>query len=205
MKIVFTLLLATVFTSAFAYDEGKLTITVASKKNIEVYVDGQIYQDNDNSFVVNNIKPGNHTIKIYKKSKNNKNNKGYGNNRNDRNDRRQDLIYSSTVYVRPAYHVDVMINRFGKAMVDEKAMSKNKNKNWGDDDWNDDGYNNDYRQPMNDNDFNHLLQKIRNQWFGKMTTAKDGMNTNYFNTYQVRQILQLFSSESDKVELAKLS
>src|SRR5215216_7301619 len=132
MKIIFTLLFATVFTSAFAYDEGKLTITVASNKNIQVYVDGRAYQDNDNSFVLNNIQSGNHTIKIYRTTNNNN-----GRGRNNRNnDRRNDLIYSSTVYVRPAYHVDVMINRFGKAMVDERAIA-DKNGNWNDEDWND--------------------------------------------------------------------
>jgi len=203
MKTIFTLLLVTVFTSAFAYDEGKLTITVASQKNLQVYVDGRIYQANDNSFVLSNIQPGNHTIKIYKKGKKNNN----GNNRNSRNDNnRNDLIYSSTVYVKPSTHVDVMINRFGKAMVDEKLLS-DRNGNWGDDDWNDGGYNNGNQgyKAMSDYDFNQLVQKIRNQWFGKMTTAKDGLSDNYLNIYQVKQILQLFSSESDKLELAKLS
>jgi hypothetical protein len=206
MKAIFTLLLVTVFTSAFAYDEGKLTITVASQKNIQVYVDGRIYQADENSFVLNNIQPGNHSIKIYKKGK--KNNNSYGNNRNsrnDRNDNRNDLIYSSTVYVKPSTHVDVMINRFGKAMVDEKVLS-NRNSDWGDDNWNDqDGYNNGYNQAMNDYDFNQLVQKIRNQWLGKMTTARDAVNNNHFNVYQVKQIIELFSTESDKLELAKLS
>ena len=206
MKTIFTLLLVTVFTSAFAYDEGKLTITVASQKNIQVYVDGRIYQADENSFVLNNIQPGNHKIKIYKKARKNNNNRNSRNDRNDNN--RNDLIYSSTVYVKPATHVDVMINRFGKAMVDEKVLS-NRNNDWGEDDWNNDGgYNNGnqgYNKAMNDYDFNQLVQKIRNQWFGKITTAKDGVNNNYLNIYQVKQILQLFSSESDKLELAKLS
>jgi len=93
-------------------------------------------------------------------------------------------------------------------MVDEKVLS-NRNNDWDDDDWNNDGgYNNGnqgYNKAMSDYDFNQLVQKIRNQWFGKMTTAKDGVNNNYLNIYQVKQILQLFSSESDKLELAKLS
>ena len=75
MKTIFTLLLVTVFTTAFAYDEGKLTITVASQKNIKVYVDGRIYESDENNFVLNNIQPGNHTIKIYKKARKNNNNR----------------------------------------------------------------------------------------------------------------------------------
>ena len=226
MKTIFTLLLATIFTSAFAYDGGKLTITIASAKNVQVYVDGRAYQDRDNSYVMNNIQPGNHTIAIYRNGKNNGN--GYGNNRKGRNDRKGDLVYSSTVYVRPSYHVDVMINRFGKAMVDERALSNSRNGDWNDDEdgyGNDGGYNgnggynngnggynngnggynNGYQQAMSDNEFNQLVQKIRNQWFGKLGTARDALETKYFNTAQVRQILQLFSSENDKLELAKTS
>jgi hypothetical protein len=222
MKNIFTLLLTTISVSAFAYDGGKLTITVPSSKNIQVYVDGRAYQDNnDNSFVLNNIQPGNHSITVYRNSRNGYGNNGYGNNgnygKNNRRDRRNDqgnILYSSNVYVRPSYHVDVMINRFGKALVDERAITNNGD----DDDWYDNGYgngesnrygnggsNNGYHQAMSDYDFNQLLQKIRNQWFGKLNTARDGVNSNYLNTYQVRQVLQIFSSEGDKLELAKLS
>ena len=220
MKNIFTLLLATVSVSAFAYDGGKLTITVPSSKNIQVYIDGRAYQNNDNTIVLNNIQPGSHSIAIYKNSRN-----GYGNSgnygRNNKRDKRYDqgdVLYSSNVYVRSSYHVDVMINRFGKALVDERAI----NGNYSDDDndqyddryenggsknggYNNGGYNNDYHQAISDRDFNQVLQKIRNQWIGKLSTAKDEVNSNYFNAYQVKQILQIFSSESDKLELAKLS
>ena len=98
-----------------------------------------------------------------------------------------------------------MINRFGKALVDERVIN-----GYDDDDnrWYDDpdgGYNNSYHQPMSDYDFNQVLQRIRNQWFGKLNTAKDVVNAGYFNAYQVKQVLQIFSYENDRLELAKLS
>ncbi|MGE5520059.1 MAG: DUF4476 domain-containing protein, partial [Candidatus Dadabacteria bacterium] len=34
---------------------------------------------------------------------------------------------------------------------------------------------------------------------------KDAVQSNYFTTYQVGQLLQIFSSESDRLELAKLA
>ena len=215
MKNIFTLLLVTASVSAFAYDGGKLTISVPSSKNIQVYVDGRVYQDNDNTIVLNNIQAGNHSITIYKNSRNtNANNGNYGrNNQRDKKNNRGDVLYSSNVYVRPSYHVDVMINRFGKALVDERAMNGNYQND--DDDWygngsanggyNNGGYNNDYHQSMSDYDFNQLVQKIRSQWLGKQAAARDALNSNYFNTNQVRQVLQIFSSESDKLDLAKLS
>lgn len=211
MKSIFTFLLATVSVSAFAYDGGKLTITVPSSKNIQVYVDGRAYaENNNNTIVLNNIQPGNHSITIYRNKKNGNDNYGK-NNRNKRSDQRN-VVYNSKVYVRSAYHVDVMINRFGKAMIDERAISNNRYGS--DDDWYDDSYDgnygndggrNRYDEAMNDREFEQVVQRIRNQWIGKLATAKDALNTDHFNTYQVRQILQLFSPESDKLQLAKLS
>jgi hypothetical protein len=212
MKKIFTLLLAIVSVSAFAYDGGKLTVTVPSSKNIQVYIDGRIYQENNNNTIVlNNIQSGNHSIAIYK---GNRNGSSYGNNgrdnrkNNNRYDQR-DVLYKSNVYIRSSYHVDVMINSFGKALVDERAINNNYSDD--DDDWydkgsgNGSGYNNDYHQAMSDYEFNQVLQKIRSQWFGKLSAARDEIGNNYFNTSQVRQVLQIFSSESDKLELAKLS
>ena len=181
MKNIFTLLLATVSVSAFAYNGGKLTITVPSSKNIQVYVDGRAYQDNNNTIVLDNIQAGNHSITIYKNNRNsygNNGNYGRNSNRKDRRNDQGDVLYNSNVYVRPSYHVDVMINRFGKALVDEKII----NNNYGDDDdwydngyenggYNNGGYNNGYHQAMSDYDFNQLLQKIRSQWIGKLSTV----------------------------------
>ena len=53
MKTVFTLLLATIVTSAFAYGESRLTINVSGNRNVQVIVDGRTYRDNHNSFVFN--------------------------------------------------------------------------------------------------------------------------------------------------------
>jgi hypothetical protein len=215
MKNIFTLLLSTVSVFAFAYDGGRLTITVPSSKNIQVYVDGRAYQQNDNSIVLNNIQPGNHTITVYKNSRNGYENNGtYGRNKQrDKKNSRGDVLYSSNVYVRPSYHVDVMVNRFGKALVDERIINgsysnddddlyDNPSQNGG---YNNGGYNGSNQQAMADYDFNQLIQKIRNQWLGKLSAARDGINGNYFNTSQVRQIVQIFSSETDRLELAKLS
>ena len=203
MKTIFTLLLITVFGSAFARNEGKLTISIASNKNVQVYVDGRQYKDNNGNFVLNNIQSGNHTIQVYRQARNNNGNSN-GRNRTN-NDRRGELVYSSTVYVRPSYHVDVLINRFGKALVDERALN-DRNGRWDDeDDWDNGGYNNGYNQAINDHDFNQLLQRIRSQWFGRLGNAKDAISNHYFYTSQTRQLLELFTAEADKLELAKLS
>lgn len=207
MKTLFTLLLATSFaSSAFAYDEGKLTVTVAAKSNVQVVIDNRSFNLDENSVVLTNIQPGQHMIQIYKAKRN-------GNSRNGAN--RADLLYSSAIYVKPSYDVDVMINRFGKAFVDEQAINArgrwddggsygNSNGSYG---GNGNGSygNNNYNQAMSDKEFNSLVQRVRSQWFGngKMSIAKDAVGRSYFTTVQVRQLLVLFSSDTDKLDLAK--
>jgi hypothetical protein len=207
MKTIFTLLLASLFTtSAFAADDGRLTITISTQTDVQVVIDNRTYRldDNDNTLVLNNVRPGQHTIQVYY----NRGNRNNGNSRNRNN--RKDILYSSTVNVRPNYDMDIMINRFGKALVDERDLrysndSRRNNSGYGNGGNGNYGNNNEYNQAINEYDFNQFIQKIRNQWVGKMAVAKDGINKNYFTTNQIRQVLQLFSSESDKLELAKLA
>ncbi|MBA2745922.1 MAG: DUF4476 domain-containing protein [Flavisolibacter sp.] len=116
------------------------------------------------------------------------------------------MIFASTVTVRPSYHVDVMVNRFGKAMVDEKSL---QGRGWYDDDLNDhDDYGSTgaYQHPMSTMDFDRLINRIREQHFRdqKKIMARDAITRNYFLTAQVVQLLQQFSFENDKLEMAKL-
>lgn len=194
MKALITLLLATTFSSAaFARDEGRLSITLAAQSNVQVLIDNRVYHLNDNAIVLNKIRPGHHTIQVYRTVNNNRNNRS---NRNR-------LLYSSAVHVKPNYHVDIMINSFGRALVDERDL-RYHNDGWKDDD----SYADDrYYQAMSDREFNRFVQKIRSQWFenGKMSVAKDGFTERHFATQQVRQVLQLFAADRDKLELAKLA
>lgn len=198
MKTFLTLLLATFLsTTAFAYGEGRLTITLANTRSIQVVIDGRTYQPNGNNTVVlDNLRPGNHTIRVYE------NRRGSSNNR--RSDCDGDLVYSSTINVKSFQHVDIMINRFGKALVDERDL-RTVNDRW--DDYYDDGRDDRYNRPMNDQEFNRLVENIKSKWFStqKIQAAKDAVQHEYFRTDQVRQLLVLFSTDNDKLELAKLA
>ena len=62
---------------------------------------------------------------------------------------------------------------------------------------------------MTDIKFNALLQTVRSKFSQalKGETESDAFNNsnNYFTTSQIRQLLTLITSESDRVDLAKLS
>jgi hypothetical protein len=70
-------------------------------------------------------------------------------------------------------------------------------------------YPNNNMPAMYDAQFNELLQNVRGKWFqsGKISAVRSAFDntSNYFSTYQVRQLLQLISSESSRLDLAKTS
>lgn len=195
--------------SAFASD---ITVTFPRNKNYQVMIDGRPVRSNDyygNSIRLQNLRQGRHSIQVYRE------NAGKRRNGNQ-------LVYTSDFTIKPQYDLFITVDNGGRVQMDERRNSDygRNDGNWGNDGYgnnrrrddygrnnggydNRDGWNNNYSRAMSNDDFMQLEKKIRGQWFGKLNTAKDALGRNYFTTYQVRQILQLFSSENDKLELAK--
>lgn len=131
MKTTSTLLLAIFISMAsFAVPaQSKLSITVIGHQNIQILVGNNRYEGQENSIVLSNLQPGSHIIKVY----------SYGNSRRKSvwgNKRSSQLIYSSTVYLRPGYFTRITVDSYGKAQVDERVLRQNRR----DDDWSDDRY-----------------------------------------------------------------
>lgn len=116
-----------------------------------------------------------------------------------------------------------MVNRFGKAMVDERALNdrdmgdwnggygnqypNNGNGGYGNQ-YPNGGYgNSNYGNAMSDYDFSQLLARLRAQYVNgqRYTMARDGVSASMFRVSQISDLLSLFSSEPDKLELAKLA
>jgi hypothetical protein len=123
MKTIFTLLLSTIFSLAsMAYDGTRLTVTSVSNNKMFVEVDGRRYDLNRNTFSLSNIRPGTHTVRVLRELKRKAGwNLGNGN-------RREETIYNIKVTFRNGYHFDIVVNRFGKVLIDERRMDTN-------DDW----------------------------------------------------------------------
>jgi|GEM_PF-4206188 len=110
MKAVFTLLFVSLFsTAALAMNEGRLTITFSGLNNVVVQVDNRYYALNGNTVCIDHIPAGRHVIRVLQP-------------RNGSNVRGSSIM-NTTVMVRPFTHVDVMINRFGRAYIDERRMN----------------------------------------------------------------------------------
>lgn len=127
MKTIFTLLLSTIFSiAAMAYDGTRLTVTSISNNKVFVEVDGRRYDLNDNTLSLNSIRPGTHNVRVLREMKR-KTGVNFGN-------KREQTIYNIKVTFRDGYHFDILVNRFGKVLIDERRIDPN-------DDWyNDDDY-----------------------------------------------------------------
>ena len=220
MKKVFTLIVCTcMVASVFASD---ITIAFAGNKAYRVLIDGRTvsnYNYYGNTISLNNFQPGRHAIEVYRM----KNNKDWDDNK---------LVYSTNFLVRPQYDLFINIGNNGRVAMEERRSAygnddrrndrdydrNNRDKDRYDrrngdynnrrydnnNDWNNNRRDNDrYNQAMSNYNFNQLVQRIRSQWFGKFNTAREAVNNNNFNTYQVKQLMLLFSSDSERLELAK--
>lgn len=172
----------------------------------------------DDDITINNVQPGQHSIQVYRI--NNNNNRGYGNNRNYSS---ASPVYSSTFNLRQGYDAVLDVKNNGRVKFSEQRNNNNTNGRDRRDDndgrrnggynnggYNNGGYNNGgYRTPMADYQFSQVYQDVKGKWFqaNKISAEKDAFNNtaSYFSTSQIIQLLQLISSESNRLELAKLS
>jgi hypothetical protein len=174
-------------------------------RNYQVLLDGTSYYSNsaidpnntnasvNKEIILTNQQLGSHTIEIYRIRNNNTvNNNGtnttpYGKS-----------IYTKTFELRRGYDMDISVNGMGNVTFTEKR-TRNQ------------GRRGNYQTvtPMNDADYNHLVQVVRGRFLqnSKVAAERDAfINTaNYFSTAQVRQLLLLISSESNRLALAKLA
>ena len=117
MKTIFTLLLSTIFSIAsMAFDGTRLTVTSVSNNKMFVEVDGRRYNLNGNTLSLSNIRPGTHTVRVVRELKR----KGGWNIGNG--NRREETIYNIKVAFRNGYHFDILVNRFGKVLIDERRI-----------------------------------------------------------------------------------
>ncbi len=201
MKKTFTLLTALLFT-AVLFAQSRLSISTAGNADIRIMIDGKKYPANSNALLLNHVNSGPHNVKIFRLT--NERNRGQVYFKNSR----YQLIYSNTLYLKPQYHTDIAINRFGKVFIDEQLLSNGYYEE-DEDDWgvdNNDQYNNNYnRRAMDNTAFQQLKQAVEKESFDntRMKIAKQFMAMNYFNTAQVKQLVELFSFENNRLDMAK--
>lgn len=211
MKKTFTLSIAVLLTlSMYAYNDfSSISISNNGTASLKVMIDGNNYRSSSNNSVfINNLSAGYHVVKIYQLN-------NQGARRNFAANYK--LVYSSNIYVRRSYDIDITINRFGKAFYDEQPADNgynnnddhhdnNRNDDHGNNDnnnWNDNDYNS--GRGMNLQSFNRFKETLSKEAFenSRMNIAKQVIGANYFTTSQIKDVMDAFSFENNKLEIAK--
>ncbi len=210
MKKIFTLFVATLFSlSLLAFDGTRLSISsLSTSKELKIEVDGRKFSMKNNSITLGYMAEGYHQVRIFRDSK--RNGWGFG--------RRDEVVYRGSVFLKRGYHTDITVNRFGKVLIDERRIDL-------DDDWYQDedeyydtnnGYENDqengnggwnggYGNVMKGREFESVKESLRKEWFeaNRLQSTKFIIDKNNFTTQQVKELMQLFTFENNKLEVAK--
>jgi hypothetical protein len=148
------------------------------------------------------------------------------NNNRGRNYGNSTPVYSSTFLLRQGFDLKLDIRNNGQVQITERRSNNDRDRNDRNDNdrWrngnNNGGYNNGgysnggynngrYRTPMADYQFSQIYNDVKGKWFqnNKVAAVRDAFtNTaSYFSTTQIMQLLQLISTESNRLGLAKES
>jgi Domain of unknown function (DUF4476) len=221
MKKTFTLIIASMLSlGMYAFpNQSILSVSASNANGFYVTVDGARYRASDNVVLINNLSNGYHQVQVYQQRRG-----GRGNPFNN-----FQMIFNGRVYVKPMYHLDISINRFGKAFIDEQLMAnaayendnyggsnqsdnQSDNHNYNNQHWDNDGdnhwgnsSNNASGRIMNNVSFEQFKQTLKNEDFenARLSLAKQVIENNLFSTAQVRELMRQFNFENNQLELAK--
>lgn len=209
MKQIFTLLLSSLFSlSLLAYDGSHLSIsTFNNNMKLKIEVDGQKVMMAGNSITLTNLSEGNHNVRVYREKR--------SGNYSNRFTRGYEIIYATSVYLGRAYQVDITINGSGRVFVDTYRIDTDSDHNTSDndgygyngtnDDMNGGSWNNGYTNVMSAREFGQVKEQIGKEWFeaNKLISVKTIIGKNNFTTQQVKDLMFLFTFESNRLEVAK--
>lgn len=217
--------------AADARPKSNLMIRTSERGDIRVVIDGRRFESNDNSIRIRGLDAGNHRVRIYRE-KNSGRYSLFGKkfelvfDRNLRFRPQSNTLISIDRFGRASIREGRRNNRDQRDdrydrnrryendrdiddWEDERVWDRNRDfdyddtRNSGDYDFdNNNRYGN---RVMSDLEFSHVIQAMQREWLetNKQKSASQVISANYLTTAQVKQVLQLFSFENIKLDLAK--
>ncbi|MGC4036779.1 MAG: DUF4476 domain-containing protein [Chitinophagaceae bacterium] len=202
ISTLFTSLLLSV--SVFATDarhSGMITVKSTSPRDIQVIVDGKTFDPGKNIVVIGDVRPGYHSVTVFRESRFSA--RGF------------EQVYNGSVNVNPEGAVQITIGRRGK--TDIAYFKRNESNDWVYDNPSIPSYGNDYghfedsktynsyASPISDREFNQVMNSMQKEWFenNRMKSASYIISNNFFTAEQVKDMISLFSTDDNKLDLAK--
>jgi len=184
---------------------SQLDLRIYNNSDFYVVLDGVTYNTNKNFFTIGNITPGNHQLKVVSYI-------------NGKYKRYNETIFNSNIHIPANSRVVAVIDQYAKFKIIENHPFSNNNPKIavngyysGKSTYNDGHYaSNAYYSGrtvriMSEYDFNELKHLIRRLSFDKTKydMAIAALDRNMFSSYQILEIMNMFSFESTKLNFAK--
>ncbi|HEY2721835.1 MAG TPA: DUF4476 domain-containing protein [Chitinophagaceae bacterium] len=201
MKTISTLLSSFFITSSiFATNINSssiLTVKSASQAGIVVVVDDKRFDPGVNSMMVKGLDAREYELTIYQERTNSSAaclNKSY------------DILFDGTVEMKPDTQLEMAFDDCGKMNMNETSINANyiPQNNFENTGFGNDGNSS---NAINDLNFARVLWAIgkESSETNKLESVTQVIRTSYFTLSQVKQLMQLFCSEDNKLEVARLA
>jgi len=147
--------------------------------------------------MISNLEPTYHDVKVYQQT---------FNGSVELCGKDCDVLFNSSVLLKPRTSLLIAVDDCGAITMNETRMRTGATG----DTWQPGNYNfhlkTDNPNVITNNEFDRVLWAINKEGIetNKMRSAEQIINSNYFTTAQLKQLLRVFNSESNKVQLAKL-
>jgi hypothetical protein len=205
MKTISTLLTSFFFTtSIFASgirSTATLTVKSENKADIVVVVDDKRYDLGSNSIMISDLEACNHEVTVYQEKCNSAINCF---------EKKYDVIFNSSVELKPRTNLKIAIDECGSVTMNEiRSKTPEFGDTWKSGNYYDNSFENGSAgsKAISNYDFSRVLWAISKEAFetNRMISAEQIIHTNYLTVDQVKKLMQLFCSEDNKLEIAKLA
>lgn len=206
MKTISTLFASLLLsTSMFATDvrsSASLTVKSEMKSDIVVIVDDKRYDLGTSAVMISDLDACKHQVTVYQEKTNSFINR-FGET--------YDMVFNSSVDLKPRTNLQITLDECGTISMIETRSRKPMIG----DTWNGENYfkNNTpinpgiYPNAISNIEFSRVLWAIgkESSEANRMRSASQIINTNYLTVDQVKQLMQLFCTDENKLEIAKLA
>lgn len=193
-NVILTLIISFSAVSLKANHFSNLNLTMVERGQFEIIFNNRFMGNTGNSFTMNQVVPGRYFLTINKLVPTH-----WGSQKK--------LIFNGPIDIPAGSNVNALVDRFNKLQLTYSPLFPVNQYQPGHCGTPPAGYYEPLPMGMHPAAFSQLKNTIDNQWFdsGKLQVARQGIMNNSLTAAQVAELMNLFSFESSKLEIAKMA
>lgn len=173
---------------------SNLNLTIADRANYEVMFNNQFFGNSGNIFSINKVAPGRYPLTVARIVPTH-----WG--------LQKKVVYNGVIDIPANSEVSALIDRFNRLQLSFRPFAYVPQYAPGHCVTSTINYSPPAPVAMHPAAFSQMKNAINNQWFdsGKLQVAKQGIMSNNLSAAQVAELMQLFSFENSRLEIAKMA